>query len=60
MPLSKITVIAHGTHLIEYGNKKNLKAKYVLQGRTVLSTFGLLGPGKSIETTLEALPEITK
>jgi len=56
----KITVIAHGTHLIEYRNKKDLKVKYGLKGRTVLSTFGLLGPGKSIETTLEALPAITK
>ncbi len=57
---SKITVIPHGTHLIEYEDKKNLKTKYDLRGRMVLSTFGLLGPGKSIETTLEALPEITK
>src|SRR5690606_13753910 len=56
----KITVIAHGTHLIEYINKNTLKIEYDLKGRTVLSTFGLLGPGKSIETTLDALPNIIK
>ena len=57
---SKIDVITHGTHLIKHKNKLKLKSKYGLEGKTVLSTFGLLGPGKSIETTLEALPEIIK
>ncbi|MEO8774462.1 MAG: glycosyltransferase [Gelidibacter sp.] len=55
---SKIKVITHGTHLIKHRSQKKLKSKYGLEGKTVLSTFGLLGPGKSIETTLDALPEI--
>ncbi len=54
----KITVIPHGTHLVLYENKDFLKEKYGLSGKKVLSTFGLLGPGKSIETTLRALPDI--
>ncbi len=54
----KINVIPHGTHLVLYENKDSLKEKYGLLGRKVLSTFGLLGPGKSIETTLKALPDI--
>lgn len=54
----KITVIPHGTHLVEYEAKDTLKKKYGLEGRQVVSTFGLLGPGKSIETTLNALPRI--
>lgn len=54
----KITVIPHGTHLVAYEAKDTLKEKYGLQGRKILSTFGLLGPGKSIETTLDALPGI--
>lgn len=57
---SKIKVIPHGTHLIKHKDKKKLKTKYNLDQRTVLSTFGLLGPGKSIETTLETLPELVK
>lgn len=54
----KITVVPHGTHLVLYENKDFLKEKYGLSGKKVLSTFGLLGPGKSIETTLNALPAI--
>lgn len=55
-----ITVIPHGTHLVPPMDKKELKEKYKLTGRKVLSTFGLLSSGKSIETTLDALPEIIK
>ena len=54
----KITVIAHGTHLVPHLSKEFLKKKYGLKGRKVLTTFGLLSSGKSIETTLAALPAI--
>jgi glycosyltransferase involved in cell wall biosynthesis len=56
----KISVIPHGTHLVEHSDKEILKKKYKLTGRKILSTFGLLSSGKSIETTLEALPVIIK
>lgn len=56
----KITVIAHGTHLVRYEDKNMLKQKYAVSGNKILSTFGLLSSGKSIETTLYALPEIIK
>lgn len=56
----KISVIAHGTHLVPHLSEKFLKNKYGLTGRKVLTTFGLLSSGKSIETTLEALPSIIK
>ncbi|TYP75099.1 glycosyltransferase [Aquimarina intermedia] len=55
-----ISIINHGTHLIPHNDKIQLKKKYNLVDKTVLSTFGLLGPGKSIETTLDALPSLTK
>ncbi|MGQ2985220.1 glycosyltransferase [Flavobacterium sp.] len=54
----KIAVIPHGTHLVAHTDKNDLKRKYGFEGRTVLSTFGLLSSGKSIETTLEALPKV--
>ena len=60
VPLEKITIIAHGTHLVPHSDKVILKEKYKLTGRKVLSTFGLLCSGKSIETTLDALPNIIK
>ncbi len=56
----KISVIAHGTHLVPHLSDKFLKTKYGLKSRKVLSTFGLLSSGKSIETTLDALPSIVK
>ncbi len=54
----KITVIAHGTHLVQYMDKQLLKQKYGFGGRKILSTFGLISSGKSIETTLDAMPAI--
>ncbi len=55
----KIMVIPHGTHLLPHFNKYEMKAKYGLEGKHVLSTFGLLSAGKSIETTLHALSDIS-
>ncbi|MFA6150184.1 MAG: glycosyltransferase [Chitinophagaceae bacterium] len=55
---SKITIIPHGTHLVKYIDKSLLKKKFHFKGKKILSTFGLLSSGKSIETTLDALPEI--
>lgn len=57
---SKIEVIPHGTHMVLWGQKENLKRKYNLVGKTILSTFGLLSENKSIETVINALPEIVK
>jgi len=56
----KISVIAHGTHLVPHLGERLLKKKYGLKGRKVLTTFGLLSSGKSIETTIEALPDIIR
>lgn len=55
---SKITIIPHGTHLVKHTDKEALKEKYKLSKRRVISTFGLLSSGKSIETTLNAMPLI--
>jgi glycosyltransferase involved in cell wall biosynthesis len=58
VPQEKISVIAHGTHLVPHLNEKYLKLKYGLKDRKILTTFGLLSSGKGIETTLAALPAI--
>lgn len=60
LPPEKVSVIPHGTHLVLHLNKEFLKRKYGLSGRKILTTFGLLSSGKSIETTLYALPSIIK
>ncbi|SHN75981.1 Glycosyltransferase involved in cell wall bisynthesis [Flavobacterium fryxellicola] len=55
----KIKVIPHGTHLIS-PKEKGVKSKIHLENKLVLSTFGLISEDKSIETALEALPQIIK
>ena len=57
-PVEKIEVIPHGTHLVSSFGAKEKKAKNYLGNRFVLSTFGLLSSGKSIETALDALPAV--
>jgi len=54
----KISVIAHGTHLVPFLSNAALKKKYAFGNRNILSTFGLLSRGKSIETTIDAMPMI--
>lgn len=56
----KMVVIPHGTHLLPSVDKQGLRKKYNLEEKRIHSTFGFLGSGKSIETTLLALPEIVK
>ncbi len=58
--VKKIEIITHGVHLTPLKNQNYLKAKFKLTNKKVLSTFGLLSEGKSIETALYALPEIVK
>lgn len=60
VPEEQITIVAHGTHLVQHLDKDFLKDKHELTGRKVLSTFGLLNSGKGIETTLNSLHEIIK
>jgi len=54
----KITVISHGTHLVSSLDNLQYKIKNLFSDRVVLTTFGLLNQGKSIETALDALPKI--
>src|SRR5690625_7433511 len=60
IPKSKIEVIPHGTHFIPLESKATLTRKCGLDQKMILSTFGLLGPGNSIETTLYAMPDVVK
>ena len=57
---SHIEYVPHGTHLVNYETTEKSKQKLNLENRLILSTFGLLGEGKSIETGLKALPRIVE
>ena len=60
VPAEKIVVIPHGTHPVGHLEKNILKERHGLKNRTVLSTFGLIGRNKNIETTLKALPLVVQ
>ena len=54
----KIHVIPHGAPLVPFRADKTAKAQFGLQGRRVLSTFGLISPNKGIEDAIAAMPEV--
>ena len=60
VPDAKIDVIPHGIPDIPFADSSLSKAQFGVDGRKVLLTFGLLGPGKGIEYVIEALPEIVR
>ncbi len=60
VPGSRIDVIPHGIPDMPFIDSRVYKAQFGVEGRSVLLTFGLLGPGKGIEYVINALPEIVK
>lgn len=60
VPDAKLDIIPHGIPDIPFADSSISKAQFGVEGRSVLLTFGLLGPGKGIEHAIEALPEIVK
>ncbi len=57
---SKIDLIGHGIPDIPFMDSRFFKAQFGIEGRFVLLTFGLLGPGKGIEYVISALPDIVR
>lgn len=57
---AKVDIIPHGIPDISFMDSAFSKAQFGVEGRMVLLTFGLLGPGKGIEYVIEALPQIVK
>lgn len=53
-----IEIIEHGAPDRPFGNGQSARVERGLDGRRVLTTFGLLGPGKGLETAIAALPAI--
>ncbi|MFC0103638.1 glycosyltransferase family 4 protein [Sphingopyxis terrae] len=54
----RIAVIEHGTPDRPFRLRSPLRDQLGLGDRPILSTFGLLGPGKGLETAVRALPAI--
>jgi glycosyltransferase involved in cell wall biosynthesis len=59
-PKRKISVIPHGIPDMPFTDSSFFKARFGLEGKKVLMTFGLLSPGKGLETVIQALPQIVR
>lgn len=57
---SKIAVINHGVPYMPMKSREKLKAESGLDDRFIISTFGLLGPGKGLEYGIEAISKVTE
>ena len=59
-PANKIDLIPHGIPDVTLRDRAWCKTQLGMTGRTVLLTFGLLGPGKGIEYAIKSLPGIVQ
>jgi glycosyltransferase involved in cell wall biosynthesis len=57
---AKVAIIPHGIPDVPFVDPSFYKDRFGFQGRRVLMTFGLLGPGKGLEVVLDALPAIVQ
>jgi len=57
---SKIEVIHHGVPKRLIQSRESLKKKYRYEDKQIISTFGLIGPGKGIELGIEAISKVVK
>jgi glycosyltransferase involved in cell wall biosynthesis len=60
VPPEKINLIPHGCPDVPLVSSRQVKPLLGLEGKLVLSTFGLLSRGKGIEYVIRALPRILK
>jgi len=57
---SKVEVIHHGVPYRIVPTREKLKERHGLAGRSVVSTFGLISPGKGLEYGIEAIAKVAK
>ncbi len=55
---SKIEVIHHGVPKRQFEDREVLKKQFGYENRQIISTFGLIGPGKGIEHGIEAIAKV--
>ncbi len=60
MPVDRIDLVPHGIPDLPFVDPNLHKAKFALEGKRVLFTFGLLSPGKGLEYVIRALPEVLR
>lgn len=58
VPKERIRIIPHGGPDVPFGDTEPFKKRFGVSNRPMILTFGLLGPGKSLETVIEALATV--
>lgn len=57
---AKLHVIAHGVPPIEPNGPRRMKERLGMQGRSIISTFGLVDPRKGLEYMVRAMTEVAR
>lgn len=57
---AKIEIIGHGVPFFAPQSSEELKSRYNLAGKQVISTFGLIGPGKGLELGIKAMAQVVE
>jgi len=60
IPSEKMAMIHHGIPDVPFVDPNYYKDQFGVEGRKVILTFGLLSPGKGIETMIDALPAVVR
>ncbi len=60
IPAHKVVMIPHGVPNVHRVNAETVKKQLGIEGRTILSSFGLLSRGKGIEYAIRAMPAIVE
>lgn len=60
IPKGKIKLIHHGVPDLTVDSRKNLKKKFGYEKNSIISTFGLISPGKGIEYAIESMGKVAK
>ena len=58
VPREQVVHIPHGIPDVPFRDTNVLKEQFGVAGKKLILTFGLLGPGKGIETMLQAMPDV--
>lgn len=58
IPARKLAFVHHGAPAPLTEPRREVKARLGLEGRKVMCTFGLVGPGKGLEYAIAALPRV--
>ncbi|MCA9281155.1 MAG: glycosyltransferase [Phycisphaeraceae bacterium] len=60
VPRERVQVIPHGIPDLPFDDPEEHKRLFGMSGRRMALTFGLLSPGKGIETVITALPRVVE